>query len=203
MKYVDAATINLTTPMLIASVLSGIAGLLVFLVIHHFWITPIWFILPLGLVIASLGGLATGWAYAELLPGLPPRPWRSLALMALIGIILLPSFVLAELREPLFTMTGTDAVLSVGVKHAVVVFVLELLVTATIAGGIAGWLIGHTWRAALATSIAGLVLALGPGHNIPLIGGTPGVGKEVAIMAAVIVVSALVLVETHHVFGSS
>lgn len=193
----------MTTPSLIAGVISGIAGLLVFLVIHHFWIAPIWFILPLGLVIASLGGLATGWAYAELWPGLPPRPWRSLALVALIGIILLPSFLLAELREPLFTITDTDAALSVGVGHAVVVFILELLATATVVGGIAGWLIGHTWRAALATAIAGFAFAFGLGHNIPLIGGTPGVTKEVAIMTAVIIVSALVLVETHHVLGGS
>ena len=31
---------------LIAGLLAGIAGLLVFLTIHHFWIRPIWFILP-------------------------------------------------------------------------------------------------------------------------------------------------------------
>ena len=42
---------------MLAGVLSGVAGLMVFLVIHHFWIKPIWFILPLGLVIAGLGGL--------------------------------------------------------------------------------------------------------------------------------------------------
>ena len=46
---------------LIAGSLSGIAGLLVFLVIHHFWIRPIWFILPVGLMIAGFGGLAAGW----------------------------------------------------------------------------------------------------------------------------------------------
>jgi len=31
---------------LIAGAISGVAGLLVFLTIHHFWIRPIWFILP-------------------------------------------------------------------------------------------------------------------------------------------------------------
>jgi hypothetical protein len=47
----------------------------------------------------------------------------------------------------------------------------------------------------VATAVAGLVVALGPGNNIPFVGGTPGVGKEVAIMTTVIVAAALVLVE--------
>ena len=51
---------------LVAGVTAGIVGLLVFLVIHHFWITPIWFILPLGMLIAAIGGVAVGWAYHEL-----------------------------------------------------------------------------------------------------------------------------------------
>jgi membrane associated rhomboid family serine protease len=68
---------------LIAGLLAGITGLLVFLVIHHLWIKPIWFILPLGLVIAAAGGLAAGWAYSELLPGLPRRPWTIFALASL------------------------------------------------------------------------------------------------------------------------
>ncbi|MGH2619348.1 MAG: hypothetical protein ACRDHG_02090, partial [Anaerolineales bacterium] len=67
------------SPALTAGVISGVAGLLVFLWIHHFLIRPIWFILPMGLPIAAGGGLAVGWAYAELLPGLPPRPWAVLA----------------------------------------------------------------------------------------------------------------------------
>jgi hypothetical protein len=60
-------------------------------------------------------------------------------------------------------------------------FVGELLATATIVGGLIGRWLGHTRRPALATGVAGFVFALGPGHNIPLIGGTPGVGKELAI----------------------
>jgi hypothetical protein len=44
---------------------------------------------------------------------------------------------------------------------------------------------------------AGFIFALDPGHNIPFIGGTPGLGKELAIMTAVTLVAALVLVESH------
>ncbi|HEX6305081.1 MAG TPA: hypothetical protein VFZ76_12885 [Anaerolineales bacterium] len=185
-------------PALVAGVLSGLAGLLVFLLVHHFWITPIWFILPLGLVIAAIGGAVVGWAYTELLPGLPPRPWTTFAMAALIVVILLPALILAELRRPLFTITGSEAVLSATMGKAATIFVLELLVTAASVGGIVGLVIGHTWQAALATALAGFAFALGPGHNIPLIGGTPGVGKEVLIMMAIILVSAQVLVETHY-----
>jgi len=180
---------------LIAGVLSGIAGLLVFLVIHHFWINPIWFILPLGLLIAAIGGLAVGWAYHELSPNLPPRPWSILAVVALIGIILTPSIVLAELREPLFTTTETGAELSVSAGYAAAAFILELLVTATLAGGLAGWLIGRTSRAALATGIAGLVFVLGPGHNIPFLGNSPATGKGIVVLLIIILSAAVILVE--------
>lgn len=180
---------------LIAGVLSGIAGLLVFLVIHHIWILPIWFILPVGLVISCAGGLAVGWAYQELRSGLPPRPWTPLALIALIGFILLPSILLAELRQPMFDNTVPGGLLVVSTRQAVLRFILELLATSTIVGALAGWWIGHNSRAALATALAGFVFALGPGHNIPLLGGTPGNIKGVALLLAVITVSAVVLVE--------
>ena len=180
---------------LIAGVLSGIVGLLVFLVLHHFWIAPIWFILPLGLLIAAIGGLAVGWAFHELSPNLPPRPWSTLAVVALIGIILAPSIILAEFRQPLFTTTVTGSELSVSVGYAAAVFILELLVTATLAGGFAGWLIGRTSRAALATGIAGLVFALGPGHNIPFLGNSPATGKGIAVLLVIILSAAVVLVE--------
>jgi hypothetical protein len=179
---------------LIAGVLAGIVGLLVFLVIHHLWINPIWFILPFGLVIAALGGLAVGWAYHELSPNLPPIPWSTLAFVALIGIILAPSIILGEIRQPLFTISGTEATLAVPLWYAVVVFILELLLTAALVGGLAGWLIGRTSQAALATALAGFIFALGPGHNIPFLGSTPGTLKGIAILLAIILSATIILV---------
>jgi hypothetical protein len=186
---------------LVAGVLAGIVGLLVFLVIHHFWIAPIWFILPFGLVIAALGGLAVGWAYHELSPNLPPHPWNALAFIGLIAIILAPAIILAEIRQPLFTISGTDATLAVPVWYAVVVFILELLVTAALVGGLAGWLIGRTPRAALATALAGFIFALGPGHNIPFLGSTPGTLKGIAILLAIILSATIILVESSSLMG--
>ena len=190
MKRSDIAALN-------AGILAGIAGLLTFLALHALWIVPIWFILPIGLLVAGGGGLAVGWAYAELRPGLPRRPWTAPVVVGVIAVILLPAFVLAELQAPVFAVTPTGPVQTVATSIIVARFVGELLATATIAGGLVGWGIAHTRRAALATGLAGFIFALGPGHNIPLLGGTPGVGKELALMATVIVVAAFVLVEVH------
>ncbi len=57
---------------LIAGVLAVITDLLTFLVIHHSWIRPIWFIPPTGLFMSTIGGLTLGWSYAE--PHLRRRP---------------------------------------------------------------------------------------------------------------------------------
>ena len=182
---------------LTAGALSGITGLFVFLVIHHFWIRPIWFILPVGLLMAAGGGLAVGWAYSELLPGLPPRPWSAVVLIAVIGACLTPAVVLAQLRPPLFTAMSENAQLTVSTGRAVAIFVFQLLLTAAGVGALAGWWIGGSGRAALATALAGLVFALGPGHNIPFLGNTPATGKGIVLLLSVVVVSAVVLVEAY------
>ncbi len=182
------------SPALIAGALAGVAGLLVFLTIHHFWIRPIWFILPPGLLIAALGGLAIGWSYSEIRAGLPLRPWTSLAMMALVGVILAPAILLAELRPALFDIE-TGQLAGGGVAAAAARFVVELLLTATLVGALAGWWLGRTGRAALATALAGLAFALGPGHNIPFLGHTPGAGKGIVLLAAAVFVAAIVLVE--------
>lgn len=185
---------------LIAGGLAGIAGLLVFLVIHHFWIMPIWFILPVGVVIAAAGGLAVGWAYSELLPGLPGRPWTIFAWAALVSLTLAPAAVLAQLRPPAFTPTG---VLNMSLEGAVIIFMRDLLFTATLTGGLLGWLIGRTRRAALATALAGFAFALGPGHNVPFLGNTPVTGKGILLLLAVIFSASIVLVEAQAVLAGS
>jgi hypothetical protein len=169
---------------LIAGALSGVAGLLVFLTLHHFWIKPIWFILPVGSVVAGLGGLAVGWSYVEIRAGLPPRPWTALAVLAVVGATLVPALLLAQLRPPpLDIATGT--LLNGTAASVTARVVLELLFTATLVGGLAGWWLGHTTRAALATGLAGFVFALGPGHNIPFLGSTPAAGKGLLLLGFV------------------
>ena len=74
-------------------------------------------------------------------------------------------------------------------------FVVALLLTATVVGGLAGWGLGGTSRAALAMALAGFVFALGPGHNVPFLGNTPAVGEGLVLHGALIVTAAVVLEE--------
>ena len=181
---------------LAAGVLAGIAGLLVFLALHHLWIRPIWFILAPGLVVAVLGGLAIGWAYAEIRVGLPSRPWTHLAFLCLVGVTLAPALIAAELRPALFDVDTGDLAPGGSVRGVAEHFVIELLLSAAIVGALAGRLLGRTRRAAFATALAGFVFALGPGHNIPLLGGTPGAAKGAMLLAAIAAISTVVLVES-------
>ncbi|MCI0712638.1 MAG: hypothetical protein L0154_20955 [Chloroflexi bacterium] len=180
--------------MLAAGAISGIIGLLVFLTIHHFWIRPIWFIFPPGLFIAVLGGLAVGWSYMEISAGLPPRPWTTLAVVALIGAILTPAILLAHTRPSPFDPITGNIIPGKG-RETLVRIIFELLLTAMIVGGLAGWWIGGSPKAALATALAGLVFAIGPGHNIPLLGNTPSEAKGLIILLVIVMISALTLVE--------
>ncbi len=71
--------------------LAGCAGLVVFLLLHALWILPIWFILPIGLPIAAVGGLAVGWGYGEVRPRLRGAPWTVPVFVGLIAAILAPA----------------------------------------------------------------------------------------------------------------
>jgi len=186
---------------LAAGLFAGVVGLLVFLTIHHFWIRPIWFILPAGLPIAALGGAATGWAYDLIRAGLPPRPWTSLAMILLIAVILAPGILFAQTRPSVVDMT-TFTIPSGSGSRAVSQFIFELILPAIAIGALAGWLLGRSWQAALATAVAGFVFALGPGHNIPFLGSTPGVTKGLVLLLAITVSSSITLVETSALLAS-
>ncbi len=78
---------------------------------------------------------------------------------------------------------------------AVADVVVGLFGLATLMGGVLGWLIGRTSRAAGTMALAAFALALGPGHNIPLLGATGATAKELLILTAVTAVASTVLVE--------
>src|SRR4026208_2355273 len=93
------------TSSLLAGVISSLVGLLVFLVVHHVWIKPIWFITPVGFVLAAALGLAIGWAYFHIREGLPAAPWRTPAMFAVIVCMLAPGALLSFSHGPLFDLT--------------------------------------------------------------------------------------------------
>jgi hypothetical protein len=181
-----------------AGVVAGLAALATFLLIHHLWIVPIWFIAPAGGVLAAVGGAAVGAAYADLEPHLPRRPLREISVIAVFGLVLLPGVVIAELRGPIYAMSGAGGgTLLVSGADAVVAIVVGLVLAPLLAGASLGWLITRDLRAAGSLALASLAMALGPGHNIPMLGGTPAVAKELLILGAVVGVAAVVLVVVH------
>jgi tetrahydromethanopterin S-methyltransferase subunit F len=180
---------------LIAGVISGVVGLLVFLIIHHVWITPIWFILPAGLLIAGLSGLAVGWSFAGVQPRLPARPWIFAAVFALMAATLAPAILLAETLPPAADTVAEK--LLVTTNELIVRFIFGLLAPATLVGALEGWILLRTWRGAAVTALAGLLLALGLGHNIPFLGHTPAVAKEIALLVAPTLAASLTLVKTY------
>jgi hypothetical protein len=183
-------------PAVSAGVLAGIAGLVTFLLAHHLFILPIWFIAPSGVLIAGAGGAAVGASYAELRPHLPGRPRTAVAVVALIAGVLAPAIVLAQGRGPMFAMDADGGgTLLVPPSEALFDVLVGLLAVSAVAGAVIGALVGRSRRAALTTGLAGLALAIGPGHNIPFLGGTVAAGKEMAILGIVVLVSASILVE--------
>jgi len=174
-----------------AGVLAGLAGLATFLVIHHVWIVPIWFVVPAGVLIAGLGGAAVGATYAELVPSAPRTGWAVVSVFGCAVLVLVPAIVVAELSGPL------DAADRDGDGSRAAASIFGLFGGPAIAGASIGWLIGRTRRAVAMATLAALLLAIGPGHDIPFLGGRPVVIKELTILIAVIVVSSVALVVSH------
>jgi ABC-type Co2+ transport system permease subunit len=92
---------------------------------------------------------------------------------------------------------GADGagILLVPRSEAVAMFTGGLLATATAAGALIGARVGRSRRAAVLTALAAMGIAVGPGHNIPLLGGTPATPKQLAILAIVLGVASVVQVE--------
>jgi hypothetical protein len=154
----------------------------------------IWFIAPLGAVFAGVGRIVIGRAYGELKSALPQGILRVGSVIVAAAAALLPSIPLAELREPLFTPSSGDPVLSVGVKQADLHFIPKRPLPAALIGAGLGRHASRTHRAALSVASASLVFALGPVHNIPFLGGTPAAGLGWAILFAVVICASIVLV---------
>jgi hypothetical protein len=180
----------------IAGVAAGIAGLLAFLAVHHAIVRPIWFVAPAGATIAALGGLAVWSAYDRIRPRLPQRTWlRIAAVVAAVGLALAPSLLLAERRGPVFAMTGPEtATLVVPVSDAAIAFGVELVGVTAVTAAAIGALAGRSRSVAAWFALAGTGLALGPGHNIPFLGGTGAVGTELTLLAASVLTAATTLV---------
>jgi hypothetical protein len=176
--------------------ISGIAGLLTFLISHHFTIRPIWFIAPAGLLFAIAGGAAVAWAFQALQPRLNANILiASLAFAALLTLTQVPGFLISSSRQPIIDMVTANILPGKG-WEAAGRFFLDLFLTAAITGALIGWGLAGSSAAAGRMALAAVAFSIGPGHNIPLFAGTAGAGKMWAIMGLVIFTSALAFAVT-------
>lgn len=191
----------------VAGVAAGVAGLAVFLVLHAVWIVPIWGVVGLGLVVAALGGAAAGWALSYVRHRLPRRlPAAWLAVTAGVVLVLTPSVVLTvAIGSPVTVVDGVALVpTAADIPRLAVRFVVELLLVSALSGVVLGWWLTRRRRGALATGVAALLFALGPGHNNPFIlfTGVPGATRTgLLIQLAAIATASAVLVSIDRVVG--
>lgn len=178
---------------------AGFVGFAVFLILHAIWIVPIWFIIPIGLVMAGVCGAVVGWAYETVSPHLPPGLLaRSLSVAGGTILVLTPSTFLFLFGDPTVPVVDgiarTDAI---DVPSLAGRFVLDLLVVTGASGAIVGWLLTRRREAAVAMMAAGVAFALGPGHNLPFfhLDALPEATRTgLLLMLASIVSASLVLV---------
>ena len=190
------------TPYILAGILAGIVGLFVFLTIHHFTINPIWFILPVGILLSAAGGAAVGWAFYEMRPRLGANAiWSALILAGLLTLTQVPGFLIGQRYGPVVDLQN-ESILEGMTNELVRRFVLDLVLMAGVVGALVGWFVGRTRLAVIAMALAGVAFALGPGHNIPFFVGVgiSAAGKMLATMAAVILASGLTMGVTAYWF---
>lgn len=183
---------------LLPGVAAGVTALVVFLLLHAVWIVPIWSVVPLGLVIAGVAGVAVGRAYRHVEPHLPGgllRRWLTVAGGA--ALVLVPSLVVAWVGEPYFVVVDGARVPTGGGSTVAVRFAVEFLLVTTIAGAVLGRAVTRTRRGTLSVAVAAFALALGPGHNLPFfhVVAAPAAARTAVLLTlAPIVVASAVLV---------
>lgn len=149
-------------------VAAGLTGLVVFLSLHAVWVLPIWFVAPLGVVAATLGGVAVGWAFLQVEPRLSQRlVFRWLAVAGGAVLVLIPSLLVAWAGDPYFTVFDGVRRASSDIPGIALRFVVEFLVVTTLSGAALGWVVTRSRRGTVAVATAALAFALGPGHNLP------------------------------------
>ena len=185
---------------LIVGVVSGIVGLVTFLVIHAIWITPIWKVAVIGVFIAGGGGALTARCYTLARHRLPVRPLSWFAVFGMVAIPLVPCVILAAVLPPLLESESGQVVEPINIPWLVTGFFVILLVPAVTVGATMGWLIAKRRAAVALFAAMGLLMAPGPGHNLPLFGvfgdaTGPQLLKAFVLTFAPMAVASVVLVE--------
>ena len=144
---------------LLAGVATGLVGVIIFATVHALLIVPIWGSLLRGLPVAVIGGPAAAWAFEEIRAAgrLSTRLGDGLLFGGLLWLTLVP-------------MNAFDVLLrKTGLRTAMGDWEVLVSVIFALAGGaLAGWVLTHGRRGAIAGGLATLVLAMAMGGPIPI-----------------------------------
>ena len=201
------AEVFTTTALVASGVISGIGCLVVFLALHAIWITPIWNVAVIGVFIASGGCAVTAWCCAMVRRMMPVRPLSWFAVFGMVAVPLVPCVILTAVLPPLLQSENGELVHPINVPWLVTGFFVNLLFPAAAVGATMGWLIARKRSAAALFAGMGLLMALGPGHNLPLFGvfgdaTGPQLLKVFMLTFVPMAVAAVALSETMHWFAS-
>ncbi len=121
-------------------------------------------------------------------------------MFGMVAVLLVPCVILTAVLPLLLESENGQVVHPINVPWLVTGFFVNLLVPAAAVGAAMGWLIAKRRSAAALFAVMGLLMALGPGHNLPLFGvfddaTGPQLLKAFVLTFAPMAVTAVVLVE--------
>jgi hypothetical protein len=148
--------------------IAGAVSTLVFTIVHHIFISNIWFSLPLMLVAGILCGLGIGWSYGLLAEQPSVRSWLGHNLVYVLMLMLLGA-ASAVMFEPVVSMAALMQ--TNGPPEALIARALPVTLLFTLASSIAiSLLYGRSWRHLGASLLTTTALVLLLGLNISALG---------------------------------
>lgn len=148
--------------------IAGAASSLLFTIVHHIFISNIWFSFPLMLVAGVLCGLAIGWSYGRLVERPSARSWLAYNLVYVLMLMLLGA-ASALMFEPVVSMAALMQ--ANGPPDALIAQALPMTLAFTLASAIGITLVyGRSWRHLRAILLTTSALVLFLGLNISALG---------------------------------
>ena len=179
---------------LLAGVMSGVAGALLFATAHAFLIVPIWTRMASGIVFGVIAGAAAGWALVELYPAFATSSASAAAALgARLGGMLWLLVAPVTAADALLRATGLAPrfeLLAVGVA----------LVLAVGGGALFGWHRTTSRRGMIAGSLATLTLTVAMAGPVPVGRSARAFGIFVAVLPCAVLGGCILALATRYLF---
>jgi len=141
---------------LIAGIVAGVAGMVVYVVLRSAWVEPAWEAAAVALPLAALSGAAIGWARYETREALSQGVWSATALATALLLVVAPAFVIQAARSPQEAGSSSYRV-------------AELAVGAAIVGSLLAYLPTRRAAAAWTGAVGAVTYALTFGLDVPFV----------------------------------